>query len=88
MYVRVTADYTGEARQDKANADKALTCGPLRASFVVEKLYFNFIPCTTLYLVLTCVVVLLLFWLVGLPLLTWALGPQIIDKTKEGKKKD
>lgn len=82
MYVRVTAEFAGELRQD---LDRAAACKPLSASFVFEKLYWGFIPVTTAILLGTSLAVLLLFWLVGLPLLTWALGPQLIDETKKAK---
>lgn len=89
MYVRVTAEFAGELRED---LDRVAACKPLTASFVFEKLYWGFVPVTTAILVGTSVAVLLIFWLVGLPLLTWALGPQLIDETKkaqaEAKKKD
>lgn len=79
MYVRVSADYNGELRPDMTHDQ----CEPLRLSIVVEKLIFGRIPFTTAILIGTSTVVLLFFWLVGMPLIDWALGPQLDDKTKK-----
>ncbi len=37
MYVRVTADFNGEVRADRAN-EVALKCGPCRASFCIRNI--------------------------------------------------
>lgn len=82
MYVRVTASFDGELRHD---AEEGSICRePLLATFILEKLFFGFIPMTSAILLGTSVAVVLLFWLLGMPLLTWALGPQLIDETKKG----
>lgn len=83
MYVRVTAEFDGELRHDMEE-----TCQPLLATFVLERLFFGFIPMTTAILLGTSVIIVLLFWLVGMPLLTWALGPQLIDETKKAAAED
>jgi hypothetical protein len=82
MYIRVTAEFAGELRHD---VDQSAACKPLTATFVFEKLYWGFLPVTTAILLGTSLTVLLLFWLVGLPLLTWALGPQLIDETRKAQ---
>jgi len=81
MYVRVTAEYDGEMRHDM---EFDMCAKPLTATFVLERLLWSMLPMTTAILLGTCILVVLLFWLVGMPLLTWALGPQLIDETKKG----
>lgn len=84
MYVRVTAIYDGELRPDIEEE----ACKALLATFVLEKLFFGFIPVTMAVLLSTCVIIVILFWVVGMPLLTWALGPQLVEEARKAEEEE
>lgn len=84
MYVRVSAEFSGAARQDArfdpcgrplvvtvGTAAHPSIAAPVMACVVLEKLYFDCIPETTLMLIVIPLVLMGLFWITVLPVVNF-----------------